>query len=424
MGVSFASVGCGSDGSDDSSSSGDTCSADSLTVTVTGLPTGTAAKVIVSGGASSSITVDATKSLKLATGDYTIKASAATIADPIVRTAYSATVSTDTAQVTCGGTAATVTVTYALVPSSNKLWLGSQNSDSDTFGYASATLASGGDKVGDVTASTAGLPGAFDQAGNLWAIDDSAGSVGVKRYDAATLAGGGEETPDIILGGDVFSGGVPGPATLAFDPAGNLWVGITYSNEIAKFNAAQLTASSDTVTPDVEIKDVTAPAALAFDVKGNLWVGSGDDVLGFTADQLAASGSPTPATKIDAQAPAPVMNALTGVQGLAFDASGNLWVNFDGTIAELTSLVSGTVTPAVQFQADVLALPEGIAFDESGGLWMAYSAGKFCKFGASQLTGTSAVAPEVVISNATLGSLTSPVFFPAPAKLGLYSSLD
>lgn len=425
LGLSCVVAGCGSDGSNGSSSTGDTCSSDSLTVTVNGLPSGTAANVVVSSGASSSVTVDATKSLKLATGDYTIEANAATVADPIVRSAYAATVSMDTAHVTCGGSAANVTVTYALVPSSNKLWIGSQNSDDDTLGYASASLAASGDTAPDVSASTAGsLPGAFDKNGNLWVIDGTAGSVGLKRYPAATLAGGGPETPDIILSGDSLTGGTPGAVSIAFDPSGNLWVGVAYTGEVEEFAAAQLTASSDTAHPDVELYAVPSPQALAFDVKGNLWVGSGDSVIEFTRDQIGATGNLVPAVTITAQAPEPVTSDLSNVLGLAFDKSGSLWVNFDGTIAKLPSLVSGKVTPAVQVQLDVESLVQGIAFDESGGLWMAYSAGKFCKIDAAHLNGTGMVTPEVVISNAAIGSVSSPAFFPAPAKLGLYSSLD
>jgi hypothetical protein len=112
------------------------------------------------------------------------------------------------------------------------------------------------------------------------------------------------------------------------------------------------------------------------------------------------------------------------VQGLAFTTNDQLWVDYDGTLALLTSLVPGTFTPAIQVTADVLALPSGIALDESGGLWMAYSAGKFCKFSASQLLTSGSVAPQVVITSSGIGSATSPAFFPAPARLGLYSSLE
>ena len=197
-----------------------------------------------------------------------------------------------------------------------------------------------------------------------------------------------------MLSGDVLTGGVPGPSTLAFDSSGNLWVGVAYSNEVVEFAAAQLTASTDTALPDVEISNVPSPSALAFDAQGNLWVGSGSDVLEYSVDTLAHSSSAPPATTIDAQTPEPVVVALSNALGLAFNAQGQLWVNYDGTFALLPSLEAGTVTPAIRIQADVLALPEGIALDESGGLWAAYSAGKFCKFSANQLLASGTVTPR------------------------------
>jgi ligand-binding sensor domain-containing protein len=401
---------------------GESCATDSLAVTVSGLPDGVSAKVTVNGALDLSNLVGS-ETLKLATGMYTVTADPVTMSDPIVRTAYKATVSAPNADVHCGSLLA-VSVTYALIPTSNHLWIGSENSDNDTFGYASASLAASGAPDADVAASTAGsLPGAFDRDGNLWVIDNTGGTVGVKRYPADVLAAGGSETPDIIIGSDALSGGVPGPTSIAFDGLGNLWLGVGYSNQVVEFAAADLAASTDSATPAVAISGVPAPAALAFDGKGNLWVGSGDQVLEYTADTLAASSSAPPATTIDAQTPLPVVGALANVRGLAFNGDGALWVNYDGTLALLTALESGTVTPDIQVQPDVLALPEGIALDERGGLWMAYSAGKFCKFSASQLTASGMLTPAVVISGPSLGSVTSPAFFPAPARLNLYASL-
>jgi hypothetical protein len=425
--LGLSAVGCGSDGTSTGTPAddGNGCSTGSLVVSVTGLPAGAAAKVNVT-GASGALTVGATETLKLTSGSYGITADTVVVADPIVRSVYTATVSAATEDVVCGSSdLRTVNVTYALIPSSNKLWIGSENSDSNTLGYASATLAATGTKDADITATTAGsLPGAFDRAGNLWVIDGTGGEVGVKRYPAATLAGGGIETPDITLSGDALTGGVPGPASLAFDPSGNLWVGVAYSSEVVEFAAAQLSTSTDTAVPDVEISAVPAPAALAFDAKGNLWVGSGNDVLEYPVAALAASNGDPPAVTIDSQTPEPVVSPLSNVLGLAFNSAGKLWVNYDGMLALLTSLESGLGTPEIQVQADVLALPAGIALDESGGLWLAYSAGKFAKFSASQLLSSGSVTPAVVITSSSLGSATSPAFFPAPSGLGLYSSLE
>jgi len=118
-----------------------------------------------------------------------------------------------------------------------------------------------------------------------------------------------------------------------------------------------------------------------------------------------------------------VTNALGFPQGIAFDGSGNLWVNYDGTIAELPASVLGgsgalTVTPPVQLGADAAALPAGIAFDEQGGLWFAYSAGKFARFTASQLVGQGPATPATIMTSGDIGAGGSAGWFaiyPAPA---------
>jgi hypothetical protein len=414
--------GCSSSGGSPAASA---CSTSSLAVTVTGLPAGAHANVTVTGMAGSTQSVSATQSLKLATDSYTIAAETVTLPDPIVRSVYTASVDTPTAAVVCGGTAASATVTYTLVPTSNKFWIGSQNSDSDTLGYASASLAVTGTPAADIAASTAGsLPGAFDRDGNLWVIDGTAGAIGLKRYPAATLSTGGTKTPDVTVSGEAINDGTPGPVSIAFDGSGDLWVGVGYSGQVVEFAAAQLAASSDSVLPMVEISAVPAPNALAFDGKGNLWVGSGNEVIEYLAAHLTTSNNNAPDVTIDAQTPAPVVGPLSSVLGLAFTADDQLWVNYDGTLALLTSLVSGTVTPAIQIRADVLTLPEGIALDEGGGLWMAGGAGEIIEFGASQLKASGSPSPQVVITSSSVGSATSPALFPAPAGLPLYSSLQ
>ena len=382
--LSVAAIACGSSGSGtpDGGADGGACSSaatGSLVINVTGLPAGVDANVKVT-GPDGPQTVSATKTIAPAkSGDYTVTAATVAEADPIVRKAYKATVSAASAKV-CDGQSASVDVVFSLIPTSNKVWWGSENSASDTLGYPSSTLGSTGSPDASIAASTAGtLPGAFDKDGNLWVLDATAGSVGVKRYPADTLASGGAKTPDVVLSSDALTGGVPGPASIAFDPSGNLWVGVIYSQKVIEFDAPHLVATGS-VVPKVEISNVAAPNAIAFDVKGNLWVGAGDDVVEYIVDRLAASTSAAPDVTITSQSPQPVVAPLTSVLGLAFTASDDLWVNYDGTIAKIasTQLTTATITPAVQIKADVLALPAGIAFDESGGLWMAYSACKFC----------------------------------------------
>ncbi len=425
--LSLTAFACGSSGSGtpanalDGGSCG-TAATGSLVVNVTGLPAGVDARVQVKGpGGAQDVT--ATKTLPAAkSGDYTVTAANVGQADPIVRKAYKATVSVSSAKV-CDGQSVSVDVSYALIPTSNKSWWGSVNSPTDTLAYASSALGASGTTDPTVSATTAGtLPGAFDKDGNLWVIDGTTGSVGIKRYAAGTLASAGTKTPDVVVSSDAFTGGAPGPVSMAFDPKGNLWVGVLYSQKVVELDATQIVATG-TVVPKVEISNVASPNALAFDVKGNLWIGSDTAVIEYVIDRLGASTGAAPNATITAMTPLPVVGQLTNVRGLAFTADDKLWANFDGTLVKFEDLASGTVTPAIQIKADVLSLPEGIAFDEGGGLWMAYSAGKLCKFGAGQLTASGSVAPQIVVSSTAIGSATSPALFPAPASLPLYSAL-
>jgi sugar lactone lactonase YvrE len=394
-----------------------------LTVTVTGLPTGVSPRVALTAGAGQALQAGANT---VPSGDFTVTAAVVTQADPIARTAFQATV-TGGAGHLCDGQGAAVAVAYAAIPTSNKLWIGNQNAAASTLGYASSALASTGSPAATVAAKTKGsLPGAFDKNGNLWLVDTIANEVGLYRYAASSLGTSGTKTADKTITSAELTGGVPGPAGLAFDKDGNLWVSITYSKKVERFDAATVAAGGD-ATPTVQWSGLTAPSALAFDGSGNLWVADGGDVVEITASHLGASGS-NPDLVITAMTPSPVIGPLTGAQGLAFDASKALWVNYNGTFARLSTADQGgtgpkSITPAVQIISSVTGLPEGIAFDESGGLWMALSQGKFGRLPASLLAASGQPTPDVIVTSADVGSATSVAFYPAPAALPLFDAL-
>jgi DNA-binding beta-propeller fold protein YncE len=170
---------------------------------------------------------------------------------------------------------------------------------------------------------------------------------------------------------------------------------------------------------------INAPSGLAFDAAGNLFVASNGDgtVLRIDAAHLTVSGTGADLT-ITAMTPSPVIGPLPAPAGLAFDGAGNLWVNYDGTIAQLTPTdIAGTgpktLTPTIQIQSDVLSLPAGIAFDEGGGLWVANSVGQFGRFGPTQLTASGNIAPEVVITSPDVSYAGWFAIYPAPASTPL-----
>jgi len=140
----------------------------------------------------------------------------------------------------------TVTVSYALIATSNKLWLSNGNGDAAMLAYAPAVLAASGMPAAGVAAKTESSAGlTFDPAGNLWALGSTTADAPIARYPAASLGASGVKMPDIEIDSPSFGGGSPGPKVLAFDRSGNLWTTVGWADKIVKFNAAQIAASGN-----------------------------------------------------------------------------------------------------------------------------------------------------------------------------------
>jgi hypothetical protein len=93
------------------------------------------------------------------------------------------------------------------------------------------------------------------------------------------------------------------PARLAFDRAGDLWVGCIFNFNVLEFTKSQL-AASGSPTPAVTLSNnsgsLDGPNGVAFDNAGDLWVANqlNSSAVEFTPSQLGASGSPVPARTI------------------------------------------------------------------------------------------------------------------------------
>jgi sugar lactone lactonase YvrE len=147
---------------------------------------------------------------------------------------------------------------------------------------------------------------AFDAHGNLWVI--AGGQENLLEFTSSQLATTGTPTPALERSLNVMY-----PFYIAFDPSGNFWIadGLWYNNnvpiagKITEFTAgsvATVTNPSPTLTLPlpVGVKYPAWPTAVAFDDSGDLWYSDFENnVIGeFTAAQLAAGGSPTPAVTI------------------------------------------------------------------------------------------------------------------------------
>lgn len=393
-----------------------------LKVNVTGLPAETAAKIAVDGPGGHKDVV-ATSEHVVAGGTYTITGAMVVGTDPIVRPVY-----TTKAATTCvkDGETVTVDVPYTLVPTSNKLWTTNQNGDAELLGFTSASLTSTGTPVAEVAGRVEQPKGiAFDKEGGMWAVIGAAGGAALAHYPADTLAASGDKTPDVQITGAILDPGVPGATQLAFDAAGNLWVSVVSGDAVYRYDAAQL-RTTGSPAPGVKLSGVEGPGALAFDAAGNLWVAEGGTsrVLEYTAARLAASTSDPPDVALSAQTPPPVIVNHQTPLGIAFDASNNLWVNYNGgafvryTPAERAA--TATVTPAVQIEFAVTALAEGIVFDDAGGLWFAYAQGQLARFTPAQLAVTGKQSPETILTSSSVKSANAVAFYPAAANIPVF----
>ncbi len=411
-------VGCGSSGGTSPSGAG------SLTVTITA-SAGVTPSVAVSGPAGYRQSLSATQTLSgIAVGSYTVTAALVVVPNPIVATVDTATVTGGAATVSAGATA-TASVSYAARPGSGALWVANAPNAlaATVLAYAAAQLAASTQAAPTTALATEGgqLGAAFDASGTLWLSTPNV----IGAVPADQLATSGIPSFAVILG--ATGGSLNFPAALAFDASGTLWVANNGGNTVVAFAPNQLTTSGSP-TPAVTLSStggsLNGPIGVAFDASSNLWVANngGNTVVEFTASQLGSTGGPTPAVTLSATA-----GSLNGPAGLAFDASGTLWVanNLGNTVVALASGQlgsTGSPSPVVTVRATGGSLngPFGVAFDASGGLWVTNPNGNtIVQFAASQLVLSGAPTPNVIVGGSSLAGPAGLAFDPSAAMLPL-----
>jgi streptogramin lyase len=216
-----------------------------------------------------------------------------------------------------------------------------------------------------------------------------------------------------------FTKSMFGPTTLAFDPAGDLWVANENRSTLVELTRDQLAAPNP--VPRVTITSASGalanPFGMAFDRWGNLWVVGNNvgRVYKYTKEQLATSGSPTPRTTISDFPGTPL--------GDAFDPSGDLWVSTNtstscphGCVVEFSQaeLALANPTPTVTLSSTGGA---NLVFAPAGNLWLVTGGGPNCfgtpctnelvEFTRAQLATSGSPTPAVTISSTTVGPYQS-----------------
>jgi NHL repeat len=314
------------------------------------------------------------------------------------------------------------TITYAWQEGTGELWV----ADSATTllsGFSGPQLRQGGGTAASSiitpASQTAPTGMALDPNNRLWVSIGSANEV-LEYRDSAEYGG---VWPAVVT----VNSGLGNPQGMAFDKNGILWVANAGNNTITGITIVGQVVSAS-VTSTVTSTALNEPTGLAFDATGNLWVSNlgNNTVVVFSASQLATAGAQTPTVVLSATS-----GSLSGPTGLAFDASGDLWVaNATGNsvVELLSSSLGSTGSPApavtISTNAGSLAAPRALAFDMGGDLWVGNEASNdLAEYTPTQLASGGGVAPSsTTTSSGVLGGPVALVFNPQPPNLPINGS--
>lgn len=395
-----------------------------VVIEITGLPEGVEADVLIAGPTHHEVKASGTLT-DVAAGSYAVTAARVYDADPLVRTVFDANVTTPDFCV-APGASQSMAITYAAIPSSNRLW---SVNDSSLLGFPANALDETGSSSATVKVPATVRSAAFDRDGHLWTV----GGRHILRF--ASLGVSGAEDVSIALPN--LTCDLP-QAHLAFDLQGNLWVAKFCPEEVLRIAASDLGTSGEK-EPDASFTNVPGADALAFDQHGNLWVTSPRKLMRFDAARLG--GIDSDPADLELSIVTTGGSSELWPTGFAFDAAGNLWglsffENLLFRLAPPDLAGSGVRTVEVKaadvFAVGVATLSTLPAFDDSGGLWFGVSHHPptdtvIGRFSPEQLAMNSGgfIEPEVQITSpgSYLGRVATVAFFPAPVGLPLFHSL-
>jgi hypothetical protein len=395
-----------------------------IEIRISGLPAGVDANLIIGGPLGSrSITEDTT--FGEAAGPYVLTPGRVAAPDAIVRTLFDAAPVETEFCLEDGGTHR-VELDYQPVATSHRLWTNNSNGTGNLLGFVASSLAASAEVAPTISAvAGAGKDVTFDSEGNLWSMGATTADPHLMRFPHALFAASGEKDADLRIDiADVSC--LPAMRALAFARTGALWVS-TCGRVVGL--AAEDLAASGTLTPARVIEGLEDNGDLAFDSSQNLWITDADRVVRFGVERLEAdiTGGPDAELTIRDAADAGVLVA----SNLAFDRAGNLWViDFGGNrvskIAspDLEATGARSVVSEVTLTLGVAALLERPAFDESGGLWLALDQNRFGRLGPDQLGASTdsgaPIVPSTIITSPGMGNANRMAFYPAAADLPLH----
>ncbi len=138
--------------------------------------------------------------------------------------------------------------------------------------------------------------------------------------------------------------------------AGSVWLG----NGTGSLSAFDLTGAAITGIGGFTgggVGTIASPLGLAFDASGNVWVANSNGIGKFSRQGIAVTSTPYTG------------GGVSGPRAVAIDGAGQVWVaNAAGTVSVLSN-AGGAVSPASGYPGPG-STPAGIAIDISGSVWI------------------------------------------------------
>jgi hypothetical protein len=282
-----------------------------------------------------------------------------------------------TVTATCVGSSSPVTCTYSGYPTST-LALGSHT-------ITATTIADGNYGVATGTNTLTGLPLptiVFTVANHH--TQDSPFSVSATSNSSGAITYSVVSGPATIVGSTVTLTGVAGTVTLQASQAasggyaassqntsflviaGSVWLGDS-TGSLSTFDLTGVPITGTSGYTGAGVGTIASPLGLAFDASGNIWVASSNGVSEFSRQGVAVSSTPF------------TVGGINRPLAIAVDGLGKVWVaNTNGTVSVLGN--SGTaVSPSTGYCISVSpstgvcgpgTKPGGIAIDISGSVWI------------------------------------------------------
>lgn len=263
------------------------------------------------------------------------------------------------------------------------------------------------------TANVFGL--AIDASGNAW-------------YTTADGAAVHEVSPNgTLLSGAGFTSGMFDTLGLAIDASGNVWVANFTSpstvnagnGDLAGLTSAGVAITGSPFAPTSGSSNPTlgGPETVGVDGSGHIWVtsslvGTAGALTGFTSAGALFSGSNGILSSISV--------LQKSARDVAIDGSGDVWTsnlgtNDRGSLSELTGTTPNeTAANVLANSTNVINGPYGMAFDASGNLWVVGD-------GNSATTGGGSAVDKF---SAPVGTPTVTLATNSPIAIGVQNSTD